>query len=159
MSAPAGAPPNRLVLLDAGPLGLVTNPRESERSRRCNEWLRSLLAAGLRVVVPEVTDYEVRRELIRAGRPKGLARLDALAERVGLLLVDSATWRRAAELWAEARAAGRQAAADKALDADMILAAGAHLVATAGWEVLVATDNVGHLAHFVDARPWDQIAP
>ena len=25
--------------------------------------------------------------------------------------------------------------------------------------VTVATDNVGHLARFVDARPWETIAP
>ena len=40
-----------------------------------------------------------------------------------------------------------------------ILAAQALLAAAPGDVVTVATDNVGHLGQFVDARPWDQIAP
>jgi hypothetical protein len=69
-----------LVLLDAGPLGMVTNPRESDETRQAKVWLWGLLDAGVRVMVPEIADYEVRRELIRAGRHKGVARLDALVQ-------------------------------------------------------------------------------
>jgi predicted nucleic acid-binding protein len=94
---------SRLVLLDSGPLGLVTNPRESPESRQCKEWLKTLLAAGLRVMVPEIADYEVRRELLRAGRTKGIRRLDALAEQIGYLPLNTEVIRLAAELWAEAR--------------------------------------------------------
>ena len=65
----------------------------------------------------------------------------------------------AAELWADARRAGRPTAAPDALDADCILAAQALLAAGPGDAVTVATDNVGHLARFVDARPWEQIGP
>ena len=61
---------SRVVLLDSGPLGLVTNPRESDESRLCKEWLKMLLAAGVRVMVPEIADYEVRRELLRAGEQR-----------------------------------------------------------------------------------------
>lgn len=69
---------SRIVLLDAGPLGLVTNPRYSEQSLECAQWLQALVERGSRVVIPEIADYEVRRELIRARKGKGLARLDAL---------------------------------------------------------------------------------
>jgi hypothetical protein len=51
-----------LVLLDAGPLGLVTNPKGSEESRLCKAWLAGLVAFGVCVAVPEGADYEVRRE-------------------------------------------------------------------------------------------------
>jgi predicted nucleic acid-binding protein len=148
-----------LILLDAGPLGLVTNPKESSQAQLCKTWLRGLLLAGIRVVIPEVTDYEVRRELIRAGRPKGVSRLDELAERIGYLPIDTRILRRAADLWALARNTGRQTAGDKALDCDMILCAQAQLAGERGPSVIVATMNLGHLGHFVDARLWESIRP
>ena len=147
----------RLVLLDSGPRGLVTNPRESEQSRRCMTWLRETLAGGSRVMVPQIADYEVRRELIRAGRPKGLARLDALAEKIGRLEITTTVWYRAADLWAQARTKGHPTAADAALDGDVLLAAQAQLATEAGYEVIVATTNPGHLGRFVDARSWEAI--
>ncbi len=54
-----------VVLLDAGPLGMVSHPRASVDSV---EWLASLVASGVRVMIPEIADYEVRRELLRVGR-------------------------------------------------------------------------------------------
>jgi hypothetical protein len=66
------------VLLDSGPLGLVTNPNNNPQAIACRAWLASLRAAGRQVVVPEITDYEVRRELIRIQSHSGLANLDAL---------------------------------------------------------------------------------
>ena len=147
-----------LIILDAGPLGLVTNPKESEVSRACKAWLRDRLASGTRVLIPEIADYEVRRELIRAGRRKGLARLDALADEVGFLPLDSNVMRSAAELWAEARNRGWPTADDKALDADVILAAQANLAGKDGGSVIVATTNPGHPIRFVDdARLWSAI--
>ncbi|MCY4634202.1 MAG: hypothetical protein OXG04_06795 [Acidobacteria bacterium] len=67
-----------VVALDAGPLGLVTNPTRSPESLACAQWLQALVAAGARVVLPEIADYEVRRELMRGRRQQGLRRLDAI---------------------------------------------------------------------------------
>ena len=69
-----------VVALDAGPLGLVTNPKRSPESLACAQWLQALVAAGARVVLPEIADYEVRRELLRGRRQQGLRRLDAIVQ-------------------------------------------------------------------------------
>jgi hypothetical protein len=76
---------SHVVLLDAGPLGLATNPRRSRQSVACAQWVQALVTHGTRVIVPEIADYEVRRELLRANKVSGLARLDALARLIEYL--------------------------------------------------------------------------
>jgi predicted nucleic acid-binding protein len=149
----------RLVFLDPGPLGLLSNPRGGPRAVQCRKWARDLLAAGVRVFVPEIADYEVRRELLRAGKTAGLRRLDQVKAGLDYAPITTDVMLKAAELWAHARQAGRPTAAPDALDGDCILAAHALLAASPGDSLTVATDNVGHLARFVNALPWDQITP
>jgi len=148
-----------LVLLDSGPTGLASNPRVSDEASRCKAWLRALLVAGVRVMVPEIIDYEVRRELLRAGKARGIATLDGLGRDLGMLPVSGAVLLEAARLWAEARRQGIPTADDKGLDVDVILASTAILAARDGIGVVVATGNVGHLGRFCDAREWGRIAP
>ena len=148
---------SRLILLDAGPLGLVTNPKGSDNSHRCNAWLYALVADGVRVRVPEGAYYEVRRDLFLQGKRGGLDRLDRMSEQAGFLPVTIAVWRRAAELWARARQRGYPTADSAALDCDIILAAQAELATEDGFEVIVATTNIGHLGRFVDARLRESI--
>jgi len=62
-----------IVLLDAGPLGMITNPKSSPENEACKNWLASLAYSGADVVIPEIADYEVRRELLRAAKREGLA--------------------------------------------------------------------------------------
>ena len=142
----------RLVFLDTGPLGVLTNPKGTPEALACQQWVRDLLAAKVRVVVPAIADYELRRELIRAGKIAGLRRLDAV--RMGLEFdpITQAALDRAAELWAVVRTGGQPTAAYEALDGDSILAAQALLAIGPGDVVTIATDNVGHLGRFVDAR-------
>ncbi len=52
---------SRIILLDSGPLGLITNPNASEENRECNAWMQTRLREGDRVMVPAISDYEVRR--------------------------------------------------------------------------------------------------
>ena len=85
-----------ILILDTGPLGLITNPKESDDGRRCKAWVWSALGTGSRVVVPDVVDYEIRRELIRAGKAKGLARLDSLVDELERAPVDLRVWQLAA---------------------------------------------------------------
>lgn len=40
-----------VVLLDAGPLGILTNPKASAEVFRCSRWMRGLLGKGMRVTL------------------------------------------------------------------------------------------------------------
>jgi hypothetical protein len=67
-----------IVLLDAGPLGMITNPKSSPESEACKNWLTRLASNEVEIVIPKIANYEVRRELLRAGKESGLGRLNAL---------------------------------------------------------------------------------
>ena len=148
---------NRPVVLDAGPLGLLTNPKATPAAIACREWMIRRLSDGDQFLVPEVADYEIRRELIRAGKTSGLARLDAFNAQTPsrYVAITTATMRLAAELWAQARTRGTPTADPKELDADVILAAQA--LSLGAPDVVVATVNVGHIAQFVAADVWQHI--
>ena len=64
------------VVLDAGILGLLTNPKRSETGEACAKWLQLMINGNCPILVPEITDYEIRRELLRANKINGLRRLD-----------------------------------------------------------------------------------
>jgi predicted nucleic acid-binding protein len=144
-----------VVLLDAGPLGLITQPRQSPQSALCAQWLQTLVSQGNRVVVPEIADYEVRRELLRANKTQGLARLDALLDLLEYLPLNTQAMRQAALFWARARQQGQPTAGDKTIDGDMILAGQA--IALGVEKLVIATTNVGHLARFAPADVWPNI--
>ncbi len=142
------------MFLDAGPLAELAHPR---RSGDIDRWA-SDLPTGTRVLIPEIADYEVRRELVRAGSLRGLALLDRLQKRMEYVPITTAAMRRAATFWADARNAGRPTASPESLDADVILAAQAALHGeSAGDEVIVATTNTGHLGRYVPAARWSEI--
>jgi hypothetical protein len=70
----------KIIVLDSGPLGLITNPKLSPESIACTQWLQAHITSANRIIIPEIADYEVRRELLRANKKKGIARLDDLAK-------------------------------------------------------------------------------
>ncbi|BAY24670.1 hypothetical protein NIES2100_44650 [Calothrix sp. NIES-2100] len=146
---------SRVILLDAGPIGLVTNPKRSDESFACTQWLQLLVSSGSRVIIPEIADYEVRRELLRANKVKGIARLDELAQFLEYLPITTAAMRQAALFWAQARQQGQPTAGDKTIDGDIILVAQAVTLAVS--DVVIATTNVGHLSRFVSADLWQNI--
>ncbi len=148
----------RMVVLDSGPLGLLTSPPGKKGDAAgCAQWLASLLAGGARVMVPEIADYEVRRELLRAKKANSVARLNALGAATEYLPLTTAAMRRAADLWAEVRQRGKPTAGDKAIDGDVILAA--QCLSLGVSTVVVATTNIGHLSRFVAAENWEKITP
>lgn len=142
-----------IVVLDAGPLGRISNPRASALNAACYQWMESLLRQAVPLFVPEIADYEVRRELLRAGKLPGLARLDLLKRTLRYLPITTPIMLKSAELWAQARQHGHPTADPQALDCDVILAAQALSL-----NAVVATDNVGHLGRFVEARIWQDVS-
>lgn len=146
-----------ILLLDTGIIGLVTNPNATPEGAACNAWLQEKIKAGMRVLVPEICDYEHRRGLLRVGKTKDLAKLDALKASLGLATITSEVMLQAAAFWAEARRRGFSTAADKALDGDMLLCAQAEILSRQGHKVVIATTNVKHLSLFTDARLWTDI--
>ena len=143
-----------IVVLDSGPLGLLSNPTTTGEPRAIHEWALGLLDRGATIVVPEIADYEVRRELIRADKRLGLERLDTLAEGFAYEPLRTPHLRRAARLWADARNRGLPTAHDAALDGDVILAAQALELESTDPYTVVATTNPKHLAMFVRALRW-----
>jgi predicted nucleic acid-binding protein len=119
--------------------------------------------AGHLVLVPEIIDYEHRRELLLNDSLAAVARLDAFKENGAYLPVSEAAFLTGAQFWATARRKGQPTADRHALDADMLLAAQAATFDRLDWDrsaeedVVIATTNVGHLSRFADARLWKDI--
>jgi hypothetical protein len=96
---------SRFLVLDSGPLGLLTHPQRNAEVVAITEWLSRCLLSGHRVIIPAIVYYELKRELFRANKAFGVARLEAFASTTPgrcLPLSDEAL-RLAAELWAKAR--------------------------------------------------------
>jgi len=144
-------------MLDAGPLGLITNPKMSPESEACAQWLQTHITSGSRTIIPEIADYEVRRELLRANKTKGISRLNNLANLIEYLPITTAAMRQAAQLWSQARQQGQPTAGDKTIDGDMVLVAQA--ITLGEPDIVIATTNVGHLSRFIAAELWQNIAP
>jgi len=122
----------KLILLDSGPLGILSNPSETQTIESCREWARGQQAQGRVIVIPEIADYEVRRELLRADKASGVRRLDRIKETFAYLPITTAAMLKAAQFWAQVRKAGRPTADSTALDADVILAAQASILIDEG---------------------------
>jgi hypothetical protein len=146
-----------LIFLDAGPLGMLTSPAATARIK---EWMDAQIDEGAEIVVPEVADYEVRRGLVLEKLDAGLARLNAFTSIATYVPIDTATMRTAADLWAMVRALRppQPTAPDEELDCDAVLAAQAITTSNGQEEVIIATDNIGHLSRFetptVKAMKW-----
>jgi len=135
-------------LLDTGPLGRIAYPRKNSEAGR---WLERLRGRDIELMIPEIADYELRRELIRADLKKSLARLNWLKTELPYIPLDTDTMMRAAEFWAQARNMGKPVADPKELDGDVILAAQAERAGA-----VVLTDNIAHLGLFVRAMDWHE---
>ena len=85
------------IVLDTGPLGKISHPRPN---REIADWPECLLREGAIIYIPEIADYEVRRELIRAGLRESVNRLDRLKSVLNYLPINTDVMLKAAELWA-----------------------------------------------------------
>jgi predicted nucleic acid-binding protein len=96
-----------------------------QKADLCQKWLALRADEGAEIVIPEIVDYELRRELIRADKKASIARLDALVHHqlLTFLPLNSQAMTLAAQLWADVRRQGKPTAPDDALDIDVILSA------------------------------------
>ncbi len=133
------------LLLDTGVLGAVCHPRKHADVRA---WFRQV-APEHNLLLSEIADYELRRELLRIGASRSLARLDELTRELQYVPVTTATWRAAARLWATLRQRGIVTAPADALDGDVLIAAQA-----IAESAIVVTPNVKHFETIVPALPW-----
>ena len=140
---------NSRIILDTGPLGEIAHPRAAKATA---EWFIAMVKADFEVIVPEIADYELRRNLILEDLKESLRRLDQLKNEMTYLPITTPMMLQAARFWAEARRYHKPTGEKHELDVDAILAAQAKLVGA-----VVATDNVGHLDQFVETRRWRDI--
>lgn len=148
---------SRIILLDAGPLGLLAHPHPTPLSLLCRKWAQDVQAAGSMIHIGEIADYEVRRELLRARKVRSVERLNQLKTDFGYIGITTAAMLQAATYWAHLRQQGIPTADNAALDADVILAAQAALLVRMGHSVVIATTNTRHLVRLVAADLWQNI--
>lgn len=145
---------SRVIVLDTGPLGELVHRKERPAIRK---WLREQLIAGTQVRVPDICDYELRRELILNNFTESIQMLDELREALGTIPLTPEILLEASELWASIRKQGLPTAPKEALDGDVILAAQALSLRSKFDEAIIATTNVGHLTRMVTAKVWSDI--
>jgi predicted nucleic acid-binding protein len=149
---------SKIIILDSGPLGMVANPSaKSVQTRTCQQWIRRLDQAGYTIAIPEIADYEVRRELLRSNHTKSIELLNQLKLNTLYLPITTQVIITAAQLWAIARQSGQSTADPKALDGDVILAAQVMDSFGSDLDAIVATTNVSHISRFVRADLWQNI--
>ena len=135
---------SRVILLDTHPLSKVTHPKIDPKVQ---QWLKSLRENKTVIRVPEIADYELRRELLRQGKQSSINRLNKLSQ-ICLIPLTPETMRKAAELWAWVRNQGKPTASNDSLDGDVILAAQAILQLKSFDQVIVVTTNLKHISRF-----------
>ncbi len=147
---------SRVILLDTHPLSKVTHPKIDPKVQ---QWLKYLRENKTVLRVPEIADYELRRELLREHKQKSIDRLNQLSQ-ICLISLTPETMRKAAELWAWIRNQGKPTASNDSLDGDVILTAQAILQLKSFDEVIVVTTNLRHISRFesegICVADWQQ---
>jgi predicted nucleic acid-binding protein len=136
------------LLLDTAVVGEICHPRKYDDVRA---WF-ARAAAAHEMLLSEVADYELRRELLRIDSRRSLDRLDELTRELRYIPVTTATWRAAARLWALQRKAGRVTAAEGGLDGDVLIAAQA-----LAENAVIVTPNTRHFDSMVRAVTWQEV--
>ncbi len=157
-----------LVFFDTCTLGVLVNPNNTPKTRDIRSWMKSHLLKGVRFRVPEISDYELRRNLIletlgAANSPsiQSIQNLDNLKNTIGYVPLSTDMVLAAAAMWAAAKKGNYSTAHPFKLDGDVILAAQAIVESAAKEKIIIATRNVRHLSQYststVEAREWKNI--
>ncbi|MBC8142537.1 MAG: nucleic acid-binding protein [Armatimonadetes bacterium] len=161
------------VFMDTNVLGMLTQkPGVRADSDACQAWGAAVNAQGVYVFVPEVADYELRREFLLTGNADAVTRLDAYTQREPnrYLPITTSAMREAARLRADLRKRGIPTAAKEALDGDALIAAQVfrwcEREQIPASFIAVATTNVSDLSRFtgksgvaLQAATWQNIVP
>ena len=76
------------ILLDTRPLGMITNRPGNPECQAIQQWFNTI---SDRILLPEISDYELRRELLRANKQRGLRQLDQLKTSIPYLPITTQT--------------------------------------------------------------------
>ncbi|MHC5718742.1 MAG: type II toxin-antitoxin system VapC family toxin [Nostoc sp.] len=148
---------NKIILLDSGPLGFIIHPSKKNEVFQYKQWFKKIVSDNL-IYIPEIIDYESRRELIRSKLTESIERLDDLKnlKYVNSIPITKEIFVKAAELWAWSRNTGQATAEDTAIDIDVILAATAIITSqNEGKTTIIVTTNVKHLQRYhTDTKHW-----
>jgi len=147
------------IFLDSAPLALLTQRHGVIAADSCRQWLGTKIAAGCTIAVPEIIDYELRRELIRSSKVDSITRLDNFIgdPHVRYIELSTGSMRLAARLWADLRNRGTPTAPDEDIDVDVIAAAQAIHLGIPLADCVMATANVAHLGRLMPAELWEKI--
>jgi hypothetical protein len=121
-----------IILLDSTPVGLITNPKATPLAIECQQWLNSLLDRQYHVVLPEIINYEVRRELLRANKINSIRRLDTLKSELAYLPITTEVMLKAEEMWAQVRQQGKPTADNQALNGRCYFSGTSSLASSSG---------------------------
>ena len=134
-----------VVLIDSGPLGKITHPKIDPAVK---EWLQFIQANKIALRVAEISDYELRRNLLLEGLGKSINRLAKFRQTKRFIPITSEMMVEAAELWAWTRRQGQPTTSNERLDGDVILVAQAIFQKEYFDEVIIVTENPKHICRF-----------
>ncbi|MGV0104478.1 Type II toxin-antitoxin system VapC family toxin [Nostoc sp. DSM 114160] len=103
---------SKVIILDSAPVGLITNPKATPLAVQCQEWFYTLFEREYKVILPEIIDYEIRRELLRANKLSGIRKLNQLKSEIIYLPITTEVMLKAAELWNQVRNQGKSTFSD-----------------------------------------------
>jgi predicted nucleic acid-binding protein len=147
------------IFLDSAPLSTLASPARTPEISAILKWAKDCGSAGHNLFIPEIVDYEVRRELLRSKKTSGLKILDTLQSDLTYVPLTTQAMLLAAELWAQTRQQGKPTSHDENIDVDVILAAQAMSCGLPVSDIVIATVNPRHLSLFVNADIWSNIVP
>lgn len=144
----------RVVFLDSGPLGELTNPRLRPQT---NQWTQFAKKNGIALRVAEITDYELRRNLILEELEKSISNLNKFKQTQRFVPLTSEALLQAGEIWAWLHKNGQATSYIKNIDVDVILAAQALSQKEYFDQVIILTQNLKHISRFSDFGifTWD----
>lgn len=145
----------KIILLDTGVLGKICNPKPVRNVQEFLDFLKE--EKNIDIIVPEICDYELRRNLLLENLDKSIRKLNKFRRIDQLLFFDTNTMIIASEIWSDIRKQGNPTENKDSLDGDVILAAQAYQMKAYYEEVIVLTTNPKDIVKFnyLGIKTWD----